>query len=89
MAETSKAKRKKKKTPFLNDLKFLQLVRIIFLIFLACFLVYLYYLQTKGILVSTTVSLWKQHQKMIKIILGITAYSATVFYLGYQKGKKR
>jgi uncharacterized membrane protein len=89
MAETRKVKRKKKKTPFLNDLPFLQLVRLIVIILLACFLVYLYYLQTKGILISTIASRWKQHQKTIEVILGITAYSSVVFYLGYKKGRKR
>jgi hypothetical protein len=88
MAETRKAKKKRKKTLFLNDLHFIQIVRLICLIFLACFLVYLYYLFTKGILLSTIVYQWNQHQETIKVILGIIVYSLLVFYLGYQKGKK-
>lgn len=88
MSETRKNKKNKKKSLFSINLDFLKVVRLVFLIFLAVCLVYLYYLHTKGILLSTMDSLWKKHQKMIEMILGITAYTGFVYYLGYQKGKK-
>lgn len=88
MTETRKAK-KKKKTPFFSrELDLLRTFRFLILIFLAFFLVYLYYLHTKGILSTTVNIFWIKHQKMIEMIAGITTYSAVIYYLGYQKGKK-
>lgn len=88
MSETRKAKKKKRKSIFSVNFDFFNVIRLVFLIFLAFCLVYLYYLHTKGILVSTMDILWKEHQKLIEMVLGITAYTLFVFYLGYQKGKK-
>jgi hypothetical protein len=88
MSETRKNKKKKKKSLFSINLDFLKVVRLVFLIFLALCLVYLYYLHTKGILITTMDTLWKKHQKMIEVILGIGTYTVVVFYLGYRKGKK-
>jgi capsule polysaccharide export protein KpsE/RkpR len=89
MSETRKTKKKKRKPLFSINFDFFKVVRLVFLIFLAVCLVYLYYLHTKGILVSTMDILWKKHQKTVEMSVGITAYTLFVYYLGYQKGKKR
>lgn len=88
MAETRKAKKRKKKPFFSREVDILRIGRFIILIFLAFFLVYLYYLHTKGILSSAVNLFWGKHQKMIEIITGISVYSLVIYYLGYRKGKK-
>jgi hypothetical protein len=86
MAETRKAKKKKKS---LLDFELLPVVRLIFLLSLAVFFVYLYYLHTKGILLTTLDVFWKKHQRITEMILGIGGYTGFIYYLGYRKGKKK
>jgi len=86
--KTSSSIKKKKVTPFLENLNFLRLLKVIFLIALSLLIVYLYYLHTKGAFISNMALLWKLHKKIIMIIFGFVTYSLGVFYLGFRKGRK-
>lgn len=68
---------------------FFRFLRVIFVILLTLLIVYLYYLQTKGMLLAKILGLWKSYKKLILILSGIVAYSATIFWFGFKMGRKK
>lgn len=84
-----KQKKAKKKGSMLQSINFARSLRSIFLILVGLLIVYLYYLQTEGVLIARIQYIWSNYKQALLSILGFSAYSGLLFYMGYRRGRKK
>lgn len=84
-----KQKKAKKKGSMLQSINFARTLRSIFLISIGLLIVYLYYLQTEGMLITGIQRIWSNYKQVLLSLLGFTAYSGLLFYMGFRRGRKK